>query len=381
MQIPALFYGTYSEVKSRCKRLQRTHLKGRGSLIELVESQGMLSTAEHEGDIVLDGPNPLLSHGADFHCFALLRVYDVALSASLREAESSSQAAVPGALLERCWGILCLLDGNNMSWWVGPDRAEYWRRFLRAALGYWDELVAEEPRYANSAYRDQSVWQAGFPLRRALGAVGVGTDVLVAYRDGIPHNDLAAFVLAHADPALAQDVQELARSLLGRPRRAPAPRPPDRPPIPESEPGPDYVTHEASPAMEAALQGDDETAVQRLIEAGEPVDAFAVSVLTVPLLWAAERGQTELLRYLLARGARANARGIEGETALMLAAREGNLEAVQLLLAHGADPNAVTPNGWSALAWAAAKGHAEVLALLEAVYSPEQLEANHEECE
>jgi hypothetical protein len=345
-----------------------------------MEGQGLLSTAEHGGDIVLDGPNPLLSGSANFQCFALLRVYDDQLPASLRLAAEGARDGVLDMLMERPWGVLCLLDGNNMAGWLSGDRIEYCRLLLRAVLGYWGELVAEEPRYASSGHLARSVWQAGFPIGNALGTLGVGTQVFLAHRDGIPGNDLAAFVVAHADPELAGDVLDFARSLLGRPLPAPAPRPPAPPPAP-MQPGPDEPTEEASPDMVAAMQADDAAAVQRLIETGEPVDAFAVPLLTLPVLWAAEQGHVELLRYLLGRGAGVNLRGVEGETALMLAARRGDLEAVRLLLAHGADPNAVTSNGWSALAWAAAKGHAEVLALLEAVCSPEQLEANHEECE
>lgn len=79
-----------------------------------------------------------------------------------------------------------------------------------------------------------------------------------------------------------------------------------------------------------------------------------------PLTWAAAKGRTGAVRWLLEHGADANQRGTfggashgEGVTALHLAAQDNHVEAAQVLIAHGADiaiEDSVyhsTPLGWA----------------------------------
>jgi ankyrin repeat protein len=54
---------------------------------------------------------------------------------------------------------------------------------------------------------------------------------------------------------------------------------------------------------------------------------------------AAQNNDPSVLTLLLTKGAKLNARGVYGYTALMRAAGRGNVEAVSLLLKAGADPN------------------------------------------
>jgi ankyrin repeat protein len=95
------------------------------------------------------------------------------------------------------------------------------------------------------------------------------------------------------------------------------------------------------------------------------------------LCGAAERGDLERLRELLAAGADLDAtpRGPDAEalTALMRAARRGQLDAARLLLEHGADVNARSAKtgadawGKTALMYAAQAGETDLVhALLEA---------------
>ncbi len=72
------------------------------------------------------------------------------------------------------------------------------------------------------------------------------------------------------------------------------------------------------------LQPDDE----RLRFSGTPV-----------LEIAARNGDSALIYLLLSWGAKVNARGRYGYTALFAAAGKGNLESIRLLLSRGADPN------------------------------------------
>lgn len=80
---------------------------------------------------------------------------------------------------------------------------------------------------------------------------------------------------------------------------------------------------------------------------------------------AAENADAPLVSKLLGAKADPNVPLLSGETPLMQAARRGKLEVVRLLLASGADANAREVNGGqTALMWAIAERHAEVAAAL-----------------
>ena len=59
----------------------------------------------------------------------------------------------------------------------------------------------------------------------------------------------------------------------------------------------------------------------------------------IPLLQAAQQGDSQALQALLSQGADPNQKDAGGFTALILSARAGSVSAVEALLRHGADPN------------------------------------------
>ncbi len=67
------------------------------------------------------------------------------------------------------------------------------------------------------------------------------------------------------------------------------------------------------------------------------------------LIRAAMKGQWELVKRLLEKGADINAKGKGGVTALMRACRSAPLHVVTLLLDRGTDPNAASATGWTPL--------------------------------
>jgi ankyrin repeat protein len=91
-----------------------------------------------------------------------------------------------------------------------------------------------------------------------------------------------------------------------------------------------------------------------------------------PLMMAASGGQTEIVRYLLDQGVRADAvagePGEKGDTALYVAARDlGNGEIIRMLVEAGADPDAGESIGFTPVGVAAERGAGDVLgALVEA---------------
>ena len=106
--------------------------------------------------------------------------------------------------------------------------------------------------------------------------------------------------------------------------------------------------------------------VKLLLDNGAPLDSQLNTQVTdwqgniqayapgaTPLSCAAERGNAEIARLLIARGADMNHADNQGVTPLMKAARGGSVEIVEEMLKHGADVHRASKRGETALMWAA----------------------------
>ena len=83
-----------------------------------------------------------------------------------------------------------------------------------------------------------------------------------------------------------------------------------------------------------------------------------------PLHYAAFEGRTEVVRYLLEKGADKDAPAPNGFTALMLAARGGHIDTARLLLYEDADLTVRGPKGETALGIARERKNQEIVDLL-----------------
>ncbi len=117
-----------------------------------------------------------------------------------------------------------------------------------------------------------------------------------------------------------------------------------------------------SALMQAAEKGDTET-VNDLLAKGADVNAKDSTGRTT-LIYAAFKGHTEIVQALLAKGAEVNAKDSAGGTALIIAAVMGHADTVQVLLEKGADVNAKSNNGGTALMGTAAMGYADTVQVL-----------------
>ncbi len=123
----------------------------------------------------------------------------------------------------------------------------------------------------------------------------------------------------------------------------------------------------ADPIHDAAANGD-VAGVQRLLTSDTKlVNARAANGAT-PLLWACIRGQLEVARLLVERGADVNLAQGDGWTPLHAAVCDGNDAAhigiTRLLLEHGAKLEARNGIGWTALHAAALKGNTATMGVL-----------------
>lgn len=104
----------------------------------------------------------------------------------------------------------------------------------------------------------------------------------------------------------------------------------------------------------AAWRGQTE-AVRWLLDHGAAINRQGAAWSA--LHYAAFAGNEETARLLLERGADVNGRAPNGSTALMMSAREGKEDTARMLLAAGADPRLVNEKGESALVWAMRYGN------------------------
>ena len=120
-----------------------------------------------------------------------------------------------------------------------------------------------------------------------------------------------------------------------------------------------HTPDDESVLMIAALRGELEIA-RTLIAKGAQVNKPGWT----PLHYAATSGGIDMIRLLLWRHAEVDARSPNGSTPLMMAARYGKVDAVQMLLRAGADPRARNQLGMDALDFAVSANRPDAIELL-----------------
>lgn len=361
MQVPAILYGEFKAVRKRCRAMLRRVVREQQPLLSAFAAEGMIDSVDHPGVFALDGPSSLISNYVHFQCYVPLRLLVPGTEQSLGPVGEAAEEAVFSALLEEPWGMLCLLSANNMNRWFARDEPTCYQRYLCAMLRHWDVLDAEGARYSTNSNSGEPLWFSALPVVQALARLGVPRE-LVRYGVPLPPGGLPALVV-RADPALAgDDLLAFAADLLAHPPAHVAP--PTTSMAPSEDAADTCDVTFMSEQMLAALEADDVATIERLVLAGEPVDAADPEGIWSLLSWAAEQGHVELVRFLLDHGANIEDRGPEGESPLMLAAQHGHRETVQLLLERGADPHYVTEKGDDVEQFAEDGGHAELVPLL-----------------
>lgn len=155
-------------------------------------------------------------------------------------------------------------------------------------------------------------------LRVAWGVIGVLTGLLLGVASGtLPAQESNAELI----DAVRRDDRAAVQTLLER----------GASPHARDESGTPVLMHAAAVASMDTMGA--------LLAAGADVNVATKSSAN-PLMWAT--GDAAKTRLLLDRGAMVNARMRDGTTALVTAARRGNADVVRLLLARGADPKGDT---------------------------------------
>lgn len=137
-----------------------------------------------------------------------------------------------------------------------------------------------------------------------------------------------------------------------------------------------YAVHGGNPPPDLKAQ---KQAIEFLLDKGADINYMNTKLAMNPLIQAAWNGKTDIVRLLIARGAKVNLRsvctlkdsttgkpilGLNGYTALMRAASRGRLEVIKILLQHGADVDLVSADGRTAITEAERFHFKEIAAML-----------------
>lgn len=125
--------------------------------------------------------------------------------------------------------------------------------------------------------------------------------------------------------------------------------------------------YQETPLMYVSLVGD-LPRVKALVARGAEINHLGWT----PLHYAATKGQTALVEYLLSQGAMPNAPSPNGSSPIMMAARSGSPDTVQVLLDAGADPVAIDMNGDNAATVARDNGHSGLADSLQEIIDKRQ---------
>jgi ankyrin repeat protein len=114
------------------------------------------------------------------------------------------------------------------------------------------------------------------------------------------------------------------------------------------------------PALVSAAEAGDMVTLQRLLDAGVPVDSRDAQGRTA-LLAATHADRVDAAQLLIERGADVNARDVMQDSPFLYAGAQGRLAILRLTLASGADLKSTNRYGGTALIPTAHYGHVEAV--------------------
>ncbi len=147
MKIPAFLYGTYKEVKPKCRKII-SRLKRGETWEEIFSKEQYLDTVTNLGLIVVDGPSPLVGGGTNFHCYVLHR--ELVIS-------SHYGPDIPDHLyyssLQSAWSLIAMISEQIGDYFYRKEdgirfmNKERVLAFWDAQLFFWDEIQDVGERY------------------------------------------------------------------------------------------------------------------------------------------------------------------------------------------------------------------------------------------
>lgn len=171
MEIPAVLYGLWRNVKPRVKRSVDKIVKG-ASWHEAFQRSGMLSTDDTPGLLVLEGPGPLAGGAPHFQLFAPWRF----LLSHHRELSAERIDELFIASLQDPWGIMSLISYS--AEWIFTMNPHFRVPFLRTAVKYWPMFESMGNRYGYGGNYGESLWSGHHSVHYLLAVLGVPNKVI-----------------------------------------------------------------------------------------------------------------------------------------------------------------------------------------------------------
>lgn len=172
MKVPAALFGLNKEVRPRVRKMVIA-LKNGDAWEEVVAAQDMLDTDTQEGLLVLDGPSSLTHYAPHFQFYFLPSLAEEAKYAG--RISEDIEAQIFESSLSSPWALLGLFSRNHSIWLHPPERRP---PFLRATLGFWDELYGQGARYTAGSTTPEDLWSVVSSLHYVLANLGVPTETL-----------------------------------------------------------------------------------------------------------------------------------------------------------------------------------------------------------
>lgn len=139
------------------------------------------------------------------------------------------------------------------------------------------------------------------------------------------------------------------------------------------------TTDDGSTALILALSNKHQEVAELLLEQPTIDVAMTTTRGWTPMHIAAERGFTQMIHTLRARGMPVDSATSDGLQPLMLATHHGHIAAVEALLGYDADPRCRAEDGWQPIHWAAVRHHEKLMRiLLEAGVDPNDMTYDNE---
>jgi hypothetical protein len=168
MELPALFYGLYRDVKRRTARIVNRVPKG-ADWIALVEAEGFLDTATTPGFVLFGGPSPLLGSEPHFQQWLLWTQF----RAHWQDWGNALLEPIFQQSLTRPWSTLGLIAGQNTDWFFPTHR---YRPFLHAVRQYWYLFDSVGARYSNGLQTPERLWALPNSIKYVLANLGLSNE-------------------------------------------------------------------------------------------------------------------------------------------------------------------------------------------------------------
>lgn len=184
MKLPALLYGTESEVRKRCRRIEKS-IADRATLDEALSDFDDVDTHEQPGLIIVEYPGSPLA--GQKHFFPYVLPDQIAEGLLKERINRKRERALYDEFLERPFGVLGLLSMPVGHRWT--VRHLVWiNELVDAVVRDWELFAAEGPRYSDGDDEGKSLQELSTFLGPALHYGGVPEDQLRKHllSEGLP---------------------------------------------------------------------------------------------------------------------------------------------------------------------------------------------------